>query len=228
MKKFDQQKFNEFIIQNGVVGFFKEPIELNSGRLSPYYVNWRYIAEDVYLLDILTDHIIAFIEHLNLNPDCFYGVPEGATKLGIITQYKWARMQTDYGPGRYALPMGRGRPKDHGDPKDRYYVGAPSGRTVILEDVTTTGESLLSTIDSMLEFDIPVIAAVGLTNRNELRDDGKTVKEAVEEKGVPYYAMSNALELLPEVYKLLRPGDDIARLVEEYFEKYGVEKIKLR
>jgi orotate phosphoribosyltransferase len=39
--------------------------------------------------------------------------------------------------------MGRAKPKDHGDPKDRYFVGEPGGKVVILEDVTTTGKSLI-------------------------------------------------------------------------------------
>lgn len=230
MRKFNQKEFNEFIIKQNIIGFFKEPVPLKSGRLSNWYVNWRNVAGDVYLLDKLTDYVIAFIEDLDLNPDCFYGVPEGATKLGIITQYKWAKRQANYGPGVYSLPMGRGKPKDHGDPKDRYFVGMPRGRTIVLEDVTTTGGSLLTTIDNLLEAGVEIIASIGLSSRNEIRDDGKSVKEAVEEKGVSYHAMSNALDLLPEIYKRLQPGEDVAvaKLVEEYFEKYGVEKIKLR
>ena len=230
MRKFNQKEFNEFIIKQNIIGFFKEPVRLKSGRLSNWYVNWRNVAGDVYLLDKLTDYVIAFIEDLDLNPDCFYGVPEGATKLGIITQYKWAKRRANYGPGVYSLPMGRGKSKDHGDPKDRYFVGMPRGRTIVLEDVTTTGGSLLTTIDNLLEAGVEIIASIGLSSRNEIRDDGKSVKEAVEEKGVSYHAMSNALDLLPEIYKRLQPGEDVAvaKLVEEYFEKYGVEKIKLR
>lgn len=228
MEKFEQEKFNEFIINQGIVGFFKEPITLKSSRISNWYVNWRNVAEDVYLFDELVDFIIAFVENLGLNPDCFYGVPEGATKLGIITQYKWAKMQPNYGPGVYPLPMGRGKPKEHGTSKDRYFLGVPRGKTIVLEDVTTTGGSLLSTIDNLLEAGISIIAAIGLTNRNEKRDEGKSVKEAVEEKGVSYYAMSDALDLLPKIYKKLKPGEGVAELIEEYFEKYGIEKIKLR
>ena len=228
MKKFNQKEFNSFIIEQGIIGFFEEPITLKSGRISNWYVNWRNIAEDIRLFDELTDQVIAFVDDLNLKPDCFYGVPEGATKLGIITQYKLSKRQPDYESSQYLLPMGRGKPKEHGDPKDRYFIGMPQGKTVILEDVTTTGGSLLTTIDNLLEAKIPIIAAIGLTNRNEKRDDGKSVKEAVEEKGVSYYAMSNALELLPKVYEKLQPGKDVARAVEEYFDKYGVEKIKLR
>lgn len=227
MGRFIQKEFNEFIINNGLIGFLKEPIRLKSGRLSNWYVNWRNVAEDVYLFDRLTDYVIAFVEDQGLMPDCFYGVPEGATKLSIITQYKWAKRQPNYGPGVYQLAMGRGMPKDHGDPKDRYFIGAPKGRTVVLEDVTTTGESLIKTIDNLLEAGVSVIASIGLTNRNEIRDDKKIVNEIVESTGVRYYAMSNASELLPQAYSRLQPGEIVARKVEEYFKRYGAEEIKL-
>ena len=149
MAKFNQQKFNQFILENNVIGFFEEPITLKSGRLSFWYVNWRNVAQDVFLLDKLTDLVINFVEDLNLKPDCFYGVPEGATKLGILTQYKWAKKSSNFGLASHILPMGRGKPKDHGDLKDRFFVGMPRGETVILEDVTTTGSSLLETIEKL-------------------------------------------------------------------------------
>jgi len=227
MTKFNQQEFNQFILENNVIGFFKEPITLKSGRLSHWYVNWRNAAEDPFLLDQLIDYVIAFVEDLELKPDCFYGIPEGATKLGVITQYKWAKKSPNYGLRSHILAMGRGKPKAYGEPKDRFFIGQPKGKVVILEDLTTTGSSLLETIDNLTQVKAQIIAAIGLTNRMELRDDGKSVKEVVEEKGVPYFQMSNASELLPMIYEKLKPGEEIARKVEEYFQKYGIEQLKL-
>ncbi|MBD3338125.1 MAG: hypothetical protein GF353_03380 [Candidatus Lokiarchaeota archaeon] len=217
-----QEEFNDFILKNGVIGFFKKPLRLKSGRLSNWYVNWRNIAEDVYLIDELVDFILKFVEKKKLKPDCFYGVPEGATKMGILTQYKWAKNQK-IRKGKYILSMGRAKPKDHGDPKDKYFLGVPEGRIIILEDVTTTGGSILSSIDKILEINAEIVAAIGLTNRNELRSDQKSVKDAIAEKGVKYYAMSNALELLPK----LNPPEDIAVEIREYFTKYGIKRINL-
>jgi orotate phosphoribosyltransferase len=228
MSHFNQEEFNRFVLENNVVGFFEEPIKLKSGRMSNWYVNWRNIAKDVFLLDKLTDYVIAFTEDLGLEPDCFYGVPEGATKIGVLTQYKWAKKAPNYSPGSHVLPMGRGKPKNHGAPKDKYFVGQPKGKTIVLEDVTTTGGSLLTTIDSLAEAEVPVIAAFALTDRMELRDDGQSVQVAVESKGIPYHVLSNALQLLPEAYRRLNPGENIAKAIEEEFEKYGVEKLKLR
>jgi orotate phosphoribosyltransferase len=226
--KFNQKKFNKFIIDNNVIGFFKEPVTLKSGRTSHWYANFRNITEDAYLTEKLSDYVIAFTKTSKLSPDSFYGVPEGATKLAIITQYKWAKSSKKYALGTHALPMGRGKPKEHGNPKDRFFLGMPKGKTIILEDVTTTGNSLLATVDTLKHANTQITAAFGLTNRMELRDDGKTVSEALEEKGVAYHALSNALELLPQAYQKLAPGEEVAEAIEEEFRKYGAAKLNLR
>ena len=218
----EKENFNNFIVNNNIIGLFREPIKLKSGRLSFWYINWRNIASDVFLLDQLTDYIFLFINYLGLNPKCFYGVPEGATKIGIITQYKWAKNQENYKSGAYNLSMGRGKQKEHGDPKDRFFLGVPNGETVIIEDVTTTGDSLVNAIKKLRELNVKIIAAIGLTNRNELRDDRKSVKEIILENNVQYYAMSNAFDLLPK----LEITKEIADHIEAYFKKYGTNRIK--
>ena len=119
--------------------------------------------------------------------------------------------------------MGRAQPKDHGDPKDRFFLGIPQGNVIILEDVTTTGNSLIETIERLNQIDVSIIAAIGLTNRNELREDKRTVDLAVKEKGVNYYAMSDAIDLIPS----LKPNKIIAQKIEEYFKKYGSREIKI-
>ena len=214
-------EFSQFIIQNKVVGFFEEPLKLKSGRISYWYVNWRTLSQDVFIMDKLTDYVLSFVNYLNLDLTCFYGVPEGATKLGIIAQLKWAKLQNDYLPYKYVLPMGRGKPKEHGDPKDKFFIGKPRGKVVILEDTTTTGGSLIDCIKNLEKNDVNVIAAIVLTDRNEYRDDKKTVKDVIADYGIEYHAMSNAAEILPQ----LKPNKSIREKIEEYFKKYGTKQI---
>ena len=219
--KWKQESFNEFIKTQKVIGIFDKPIKLASGRLSYWYVNWRKITSDAYLLDVLTDYIISFISYLGLNPKCFYGVPEGGTKLGIITQFKWAKMQKNFNPGNYPISMGRGKQKEHGDPRDRLFIGLPEGEVVILEDVVTTGGSLIKTIEKLDELNINIISVIGLTSRNELRDDGTNIKDIILQYNIPFYAMSNAIELLPH----LEMKSEIKNNIIEYFKKYGTQEI---
>ncbi|MBI4127027.1 MAG: hypothetical protein HY465_05990 [Deltaproteobacteria bacterium] len=223
----DDHTFRQFLLDHGVVGFFEKPVTLKSGRTSHWYVNWRKVAGDVFLLDQLADFVIAFVGDQQLVPDCFYGVPEGATKLGLVVNYKWARNQKGFGEGSHAFPMGRARPKEHGDPTDRYFVGAPRGNVVVIEDVTTTGGSLLAELDKLAEAKVKVVAAIGLTNRMERRDDGQSVEEALAARGVKYVAMSEATDFLPAACARFKSGEAIGKAIEAEFREYGVKPLRL-
>lgn len=227
MDKFNQEEFNRFIQENGVYGFFKDPITLKSGRKSQFYANWRNVVEDTWLTERLAEYVIAFVEDAGIKVDTFYGVPEGATKLGIITQFKYAKQSANYDKGSHVLSMGRAKPKDHGAPKDKFFVGVPKGKVVVLEDVTTTGGSLIQTLDGLVEAGINVAGVLSLTNRMEKRDDGLSVKQALEKKGYKFYSMSTATEMLPLIYKKLNPGKEIGTAIEKEFQQYGVEPIRL-
>jgi orotate phosphoribosyltransferase len=228
MDEFSQEEFNRFIQENNVYGFFEDAITLKSGRKSHFYANWRNVVEDVWLTDRLAEFVISFVESIELNVDTFYGVPEGATKLGVITQFKWAQRFTGYKKGSHVLAMGRAKPKDHGAPKDKYFVGMPRGNVVVIEDVTTTGGSLLRTLEGLAESEVRVVGVISLTNRMEQRDDGLSVKEAVENKGYSFYSMSSSLDLLPIMYKLLKPGKHIADAIEQEFKEFGARELKLQ
>lgn len=227
MPEFNQEAFNDFIAENGVYGFFSEAITLKSGRKSHFYANWRNVVEDVYLTERLIEFVISFVADKNISVDTFYGVPEGATKLGVLTQFTWAKRHPDYGRGSHVLSMGRARPKDHGAPKDRYFVGMPQGRVVVLEDVTTTGGSSMRAVDGLIEAGIDIVAVISLTNRMERRDDGLSVEEAFAKTKIPFHNMSSALDVLPTVFNRLRAGDEIAAAIETEFDTYGVRPLKL-
>ncbi len=224
---FNQEHFNQFIIENNVIGFFNQPITLKSGKQSQFYVNWRTITQDVFLTECLADYILDFVQSKNLSFNCFYGVPEGATKIALITQYKSAHLDSNYSKNSHCLPMGRGKIKEHGALKDKYFLGEPQGEICVLEDVTTTGGSLLKTIDQLIESGEKHLFALGLTNRNDILEKGKTVQTLFQEKNIPYFPLSNALDLLPQAYQQQQPGEDIARKVEQEFEYQGSKRLSL-
>ncbi len=237
MPRFQQDSFNSFIIENSVIGFFEKPVVLKSGRTSNWYVNWRTVSNDAFLLEKLAGYVIDFVSDLVESkqidsPECIYGVPEGASKLGVLSQLFWAKQSPAFAKGSHVVAMGRGGVKQHGSPEDRYFIGMPRGRTMVLEDVTTTGGSLLSTIDQLVEAEVPVCAAVGLTNRMERRDDGRSVVEAVAQKSsggapVKYFHMSSALELLPQFCALKKPSSAIIESIEEEFRQVGVGTLEI-
>ena len=224
---FEQKEFNSFIEENNVYGFFKEPITLKSGRKSNFYANWRNVVEDAYLTNKLADFVLEYVKSNNLIVDTYYGVPEGATKLGVITQFKNAQTSSSFGKGSHVLAMGRAKPKDHGAPKDKFFVGEPKGKVLVIEDVTTTGGSLLETLTGLKEAGINVVGVISLTNRMEKREDGLSVKEAIEKTGAKFFNMSTAIEMLPVLYKKLSPGMEIGEAITKEFKEFGVEEIKL-
>lgn len=225
MSNFNQTDFSNFIIGNNILGFFAKPVKLKSGRMSNWYINFRDISNDVYLLDKTSDFILSFVKDLGKEPYCFYGVPEGATKLAVLLNYKFAKANKNFSKGSHVLPMGRGKAKEHGMVKDKYFVGEPKGDVIVIEDVTTTGGSLLTSLKHLKELGVNVIHALGLANRMEKRDDGKSVKEAVEELGVPYSFLSKGTDLLPLAIKKFKPEQEIVEGIVKEFEKFGVEKL---
>lgn len=198
LPKHQPSRWIEWMLKHQIVGFFEKAITLSSGKTSHWYVNWRKAAQDVFLLDQATDFLLESLQDSSLHPDVFYGVPEGASKLAMLTQLKWARQADDYGPGSHVLSMGRGKPKSHGAPKDRDFLGTPSGRVVVLEDVTTTGGSLLRAIETLQTLDCEVVAALSLTDRSD-QDAPDHISRQLATWNIPFIAMCNARELLPAV-----------------------------
>ena len=233
---FDAKIFEDFIIENNVIGFFDEPITLKSGQKSNWYVNWRTATSDAYLMDKISDFVLDYINDLGLSHDCFLGVPEGATKLGVITQFKFATKKSDFAKNKYKLPMGRKSPKSHGAPADKYFVGEPNGEVILLEDVVTTGGSMLEFLDSLQDAGINVVAIVSLSDRKAKLEGGKSIADLVAEKGVKYYSLSSAVALLPRVYaksyaKSYTDKDDenaknLVRAVEAELAEYNLEQVR--
>ena len=53
------------------------------------------------------------------------------------------------------------------------------------------------------------------------------IQDLIKSLGVDYYAMSNAVDLLPIAYKIQQPGVKIAKAVENEFKEYGEVELKL-
>ena len=191
---FNQFAFNQFMIEHQVIKQFDTPITLKSGKQSCLYINWRTVSNDAYLLDQLVDYVLKFTKDHNIHPDTFFGVPEGASKLGVLTQYKYAKENPNYNKGSHILSMGRAKPKPHGDPSDQYFIGEPKGNICVIEDVTTTGQSLIACVKQLQSMGHTIQTAIGLTNRNDLGDN--QTKTHLKKLGVNYFAMSHSNDIL--------------------------------
>lgn len=199
-----------WMIQHEIPGFFEQPVTLASGKQSHWYINWRNAAKDVFALEQIVDMLLESITQMGLQPDVIFGVPEGASKLAVLAQYKWAKRSANYGPGSHILAMGRGRQKEYGAIADRAFLGAPKGRVLLIEDVTTTGQSLLDTAIQLQELeDVVLVGALSLTNRHIPGPNEPTIKERFAAQGMLFEAMVEAQDILPATIKSYAPSTDI-------------------
>jgi len=221
----DQNGFDSFVIEKKCVGFKNPPLTLKEPRfgqpvLSHFYVNMRNTGETVKQLKKMAEYLAAFCKTKGITGDYFLGVPEGATKLGVVATMAYCDPDTK-------VPLSRSKPKEHGDPKDKYYVTPvlKGEKPIIVEDVNTTGEGLIKEVKKALEAGAEPVG-VTLVSRLEIRDDRRTVVDVMKELGVPYYCMSDTKRLLPMEFQKLTPEeqDFFAPEIEKYYEKYGAIK----
>ena len=218
--------FENFLLKHGVVGFKEEGFTLKSGKTSYWYANFRNLSKTNQSLGKTADFVVKFLLEKKLitkNIDAVIGVPEGATLLGNRVSEVLIKkgLITDM---LYSL---RVKEKDHGDSANRFWTnGNIPRRVVVLEDVTTTGGSVLELVDKLRKRGIVVRAVVGLLNRQQL-DKGKSVVEKMRKKKIRYVSLTDASLVLPLAIKKFpaRKRDDLSRKIQnEYLKEYKVGK----
>ncbi|MFQ5648241.1 MAG: hypothetical protein ACE5FW_03305 [Candidatus Aenigmatarchaeota archaeon] len=242
MGGFDQEAYQDFALNyrspdsRSVVGFFPKKKKLVSGRESCWYWNGRLWLDYKEPMARLAGFILDFCEDNGIMPDYFLNVPEGVNKL---TDYLNAQL------GGKQVQV-RAKPKSHGDPRDGYFIGhvEEGDRGVLVEDVTTTGGSLVGTLKRCLAANLDIIGTLCECNRMELAAEGRGdervdfdfgVEEhvaSIEEKGTRHYALTDASKTVPAAFKLWTPPEgvekaSIAEGLREEYEDHGIVKMEL-
>ena len=224
----DTQAFSKWLVGEGVIGFFDEPVTFKSGKQSFWYVNGRVVSQTVKRLTYASAAVIDHYRDSALSQhsiDAFVGVPEGALLLGSAIQ-------------RYAIADGliedrlyqvRSKPKEHGAPVDRFWVtGLKPGRVIIVEDTTTTGGSALALAEKLRESGTDVMGIIALVNRLQCDAEGKTVKENMATAGIPYVSLTDASHVLPLALAELPKNQQEEMkevILKEYQADYGDRKL---
>jgi orotate phosphoribosyltransferase len=196
MYMYNHSEFLNFIKEQKIVGYFDQPITLKSGEESNWYVNWRHVTNEASTLLKTAQFILDYCKDHHLNFESFYGVPEGATKIGVAVSLLHFQNSENKKELGFPVCMGRGKPKIHGASEDKYFIGMPKGKTLVLEDVTTTGGSLFDAIDKSQGSRINIVGAISLTDRS----DGNVARIFEERyKGkIPFYALSKSEDLFSQ------------------------------
>lgn len=175
--------------------------KLSSGGYSPYYVDLRQVLA---YPDLLRWVVAKYGNLLNdVDFDVIAGVATGGIPYASILGFNMFK------PIAYV----REERKWYGARKEvegAIWMGA---RVVVVDDVITTGESLVSAIDKLKEAGAKVVAAAVFLDRQQCgvrRVEGTT--------GVPVKAVYRILDVLEEIKDLI--GLARYRQVKEYVESF--------
>ena len=154
----DKDRLLELLIEKA---FFKEKITLSSGKVSDFYIDARRVtltAEGAYLSakviwDILQKESFAAVGGPTLGADPLVGA------IGVLSFQARQPIKTF---------LIRKNPKSHG--KKQQMEGPPLNpgeRVVLIDDVATTGQSLVEAIGVLTPLGVKVNKAICLVDRAE-------------------------------------------------------------
>jgi len=147
---------------------------LASGLTSPYYVDCRALMAQPSARALVAGLAWQRLNHLPI--DCIGGLEIGAISIATtISDYAYAATPRQ----EWRTFVVRKQPKDHGLGKLIEGVVKPGDRALIVDDVLTSGGSLLKAIAAARQAGLVVSQALVIVNRKE--QDGRA---RVEQEGV--------------------------------------------
>jgi orotate phosphoribosyltransferase len=214
---FSQQEFQRFLIKNKVVGFSDPPILLKSKKESYWYANFRKLSQDYFLLEKLAAMVADFLLDFPLDKiDAILGVPEGASLLGYEVQRQLVKKKKI----KDKIFHFRMIPKKHGAPSDRYWVnGNFPKKLILLEDVSTTGISMVNFFQKLQKMDIEVPLVVGLLTREQLNDKGESLPQILDKLAINYRFLTRAQEILPLALQQEQRRVFFAKKIKKEYQK---------
>ena len=158
---------------------------LSSGKKSSYYLDCRTTTLDPKGALLIGRLILAAIEKQGIQADAIGGLTIGAdpivTAVAVVSSLQG-----------HPLPafIVRKQAKGHGTQKNiEGYSGADGSRVIIVDDVCTTGASILTAAEKAEEAGYQVVAALCIVDREESGAD------IIREK-YPFYSLLTAKDLL--------------------------------
>lgn len=166
--------------------YYTGEFTLSSGKKSSFYLDVKKLSLHPEGLFLITSLFRSILHTLRPYPDGVGGPVIGADPIVGALVY------SSYGSGSpLAGFLVRSGPREHG--RLRKIEGLENlpkeGHVVVLEDVVTTGGSLLGAVDEALENQLRVLAAFCVIDRSE------GGREALEKRGIPFYSLMTIEEV---------------------------------
>jgi len=161
--------------------------ELSSGKRSPYYMDMRGLLAFPNLMNDVIEKLADRISATTLEFDKFASVPVGAVPFASQLA---ARMNK-------ASVLVRDQPKQHGTKKLIEGRLGIDDRVILVEDVITTGASVIKTIQKLKNRGAEVVAVWALFNREE----GGVEHITYEYKDIPVHSLFTTSDIFMQLVK---------------------------
>jgi len=222
-----KKEFIEFMVDSHVLKFGE--FTLKSGRKSPFFMNAGAYKTGSQLIKLGEYYARAIHDHYGLDFDVLFGPAYKGIPLAVSTVMAISKL---YGRDiRYCA--NRKEIKDHGDKGILLGTKLHEGdRVMIIEDVTTSGQSIEETVPILYaQADVDIVGLVVSLNRMEVGKGGKVsaLQEIREKYGFPVYSIVNMKEVTeylnrnPIDGKLLIDGK-MKKALDQYYSEYGVKE----
>lgn len=197
------KEFATFLYQKEIIKF--GDFTLASGKKSSYYVDLRlvpsYPQQFRKMVKYLQNNIA---ESVGMNSfDALVSVPTGGLVIASALAIEIVK----------PLIYVRNKPKDYGTSKSIEGQIHEGMKVVMIDDVATTGGSVVSAIKSLKEVNITIEDAYVIVNRMEGAD------EALKELGVKLHSITNVMQITQALYEQKLVNNDILEKVRKQINK---------
>ena len=197
------KEFVTFLHQNEIIKF--GDFTLSSGKSSSYYVDLRLVPSYPHEFRMMVKYLEnQIIEEIGLeNFESIVSVPTGGLIIGSALAIETVK----------PLIYVRSKPKDYGTSKSVEGKIHDGMKVVMIDDVATTGGSVVNAIKSLTEVNVPVKDAYVIVDRMEGAD------EALAELGVKMHSILNILQIAEVLYEQKMIDEEILDKVKKQISK---------
>jgi orotate phosphoribosyltransferase len=193
------KEFSTFLHENKIIRF--GDFTLASGKKSSYYVDLRLVPSYPHQFRKMVKYLQnEIIKEIGLDKfDAIVSVPTGGLVIASALAIETVK----------PLIYVRSKPKDYGTSKSVEGKIQEGMKVVMIDDVATTGGSVVNGIKSLKEEKIKVEDAYVIVNRMEGAD------EALKEEGVTLHSITNVMQITKSLHEQNLVGDDVLQKVQE-------------
>ena len=197
------KEFVTFLHQKEIIKF--GDFTLASGKSSSYYVDLRLVPSYPREFRMMTKYLENQItEDIGLdNFESIVSVPTGGLVIASALAIETVK----------PLIYVRSKPKDYGTSKSVEGKIHDGMKMVMIDDVATTGGSVVNAIRSLTEVNVTVKDAYVIVDRME------GAEEALAEQGVKIHSMLNILQITEILYEQKIIDEDILDKVKKQISK---------